>query len=178
MELTVAGTKIGQETKFESRTDGLTVKFGDIGARTRIVSALDVTSWVGCPVGSGALVAGDLRSGGFASRELEEITGVGWIAKVTVEPPFFEGEVDERSDRSIVVRESLCGDVEAVHARMPDRGMGVHVASGEQRKERKCRERDHRKLNQSKREKERKGEMASPVSAPPLSILCLSRIDL
>jgi hypothetical protein len=72
------------------------------------------------------------------------------MIEVTVEPPLVESVVGERSDGSIVVSVRLSGDVEAVHARVEERGMPVHVTC-EQRKQRKQRESEHVEsgLNQS-----------------------------
>lgn len=133
---------------------GLTVILRGGGARTDIVSVSDIASLAGREEGSCALVARDLCGRGFTSWELEEITGVWWIVEVAVEPPFGKVVIQQRRDRSIVVREGLGGDVKAIHARVEDGRVGVHPASGEQRKERKSRECDHiRKSNTPKKKK-------------------------
>lgn len=120
----------------------------------------DVAAFRRREVGSRALAARELGRGWFASGELEEITSVGWVAEMAVEPPLVKSVIDERRDRPVVVREGLAGHVEAVHARMEDRcgkstinsrggkreitltDMGAHVASCEG-KERKERESEH-----------------------------------
>ena len=127
--------------------------------RTGIVALLDISALRGLPVGSRALIARDLGRNRFTSRELKEVARIGWMTEVAVEPPLVECIVDQRSDGPVVVREGVFGDVESVHARMPNRcenlrkqfaggkgkrvtGMGVHVGSGEG-KERNERESEH-----------------------------------
>jgi len=74
---------------------------------------------------------------------------------MTVEPPLVKSHIDERSDRSIVVREGLGGNVESIHAWMEDRcnrinpvvkqekngkpvtGMSFHVSSRDEDEETK-----------------------------------------
>ena len=45
---------------------------------------------------------------------------------MAVEPPLVESVICERSDRPVIVREGLPGDVEAVHARVMDRWKGIN----------------------------------------------------
>ena len=40
---------------------------------------------------------------------------------MAVEPPLVKGHVGEGCDRSVVVREGVCGNVESIHARVVDR---------------------------------------------------------
>lgn len=89
--------------------------------RTGIVALSDIATWVGIEEGSGALVAGNLCRCGFTGRELEKIARVGFEIQVTVKPPFVESVIGERSDRSIVVRESIGRNIEPIHARMEER---------------------------------------------------------
>ena len=51
---------------------------------------------------------------------------------MTVEPPLVKSHIDERSDRSIVVREGLGGNVESIHAWMEDRCNNVNPAVNEE----------------------------------------------
>ena len=113
---------------------------GRVGTGT--VPLSHIASRRGCEEGSSALVTRDLGGSGFTSRELKEIAIVGWIVEMTVEPPLVEGVVGERSDGPVVVRERLGGDVKAVHARVEEGGVGVHMTC-EQGKERKEREGEH-----------------------------------
>ena len=133
---------------------------GQGGAGTRVVSLSDVSAFGRLEEGSGALVTRELGGGRLAGGELEEIAGVGWMAEMAVEPPLVKGHVDERSDRSVVVRERLGGDIESIHARMENRcdklgsnekdgkgktltDMSLHVSSRDEGKERKERESEH-----------------------------------
>jgi hypothetical protein len=60
----------------------------------------------------------------FSGRQVEEISGMGRVGEVAVEPPLFEGIVHKWRYRTIVVRESLKRDVESPHCgceyRYPD----------------------------------------------------------
>jgi hypothetical protein len=60
----------------------------------------------------------------FSGRQVEEISGMGRVSEVAVEPPLFEGIVHKWRYRTIVVRESLKRDVESPHCgceyRYPD----------------------------------------------------------
>ena len=91
------------------------------GVWTGIVSLPDIAALGIIEIRSGTLIARKLCGSGFTSGELEEITLVGWMAEMTVEPPLFKSQIEERSDRSIVVREGFPGHVEPVHARMERR---------------------------------------------------------
>ena len=94
------------------------------------------------------------------------------MLEMTVEPPLVESVIDERSDGTIVVRESFSGDVKPVHARVEEGSMGVDV-NCEQRKERKERESEH--VEPVKEEGRRRNGL-SPFE--PTSLLSLPRIDL
>ena len=119
-KLTLAATKISHGFGWVETMAGLTVNGGQGGAWTGIVTLPDVTARGGSKVGSGALVAGELGGGRLTGREFEEIAGVGWIAEMAVEPPLVKSVIGEGSDGPVVVRESLSGDVESVHARVHD----------------------------------------------------------
>ena len=94
----------------------------------------DIAAFRRIEEGSRALVAGELGGGRFASGELEEVAWVRWMTEMAVEPPLVKGHVDERSDRSVVVRECLPGNVESVHARMENRCRKLVIVSGEKKK--------------------------------------------
>ena len=121
---------------------GLTVDCSQGRVGTRIISLSDIASRRRCKVRSGALVARDLGSCRLTSGKIEKVSRVGWMVEMTVKPPLGEGVVDERSDGSVVVRVSLLGHVEPVHARMEERSMGMYADNCE-RKERKGRESEH-----------------------------------
>lgn len=97
------------------------------GIGTGIITLSHIASWRRIEEGSCTLVTGDLGSSRLSSREFKEIARVGLMVEMTVEPPLVEGEIGERSDGTIVVRESFSGDVEAVHARVEEGGMAVDV---------------------------------------------------
>ena len=119
--LTVAATKVSHGGQARMRKNGLTVNSGQGRVWTWVVSLPDIAAVGRVPVGSRALVARELGGGRFASGELEEVAWVGWMVEVAVEPPLVKGVIGQRSDGPVVVRVSLAGDVEAVHARVVDR---------------------------------------------------------
>ena len=85
---------------------------------TGIVALSDIATWGRSEEGSSALVAGNLCRCRFTGGKLEKIARVGWMIQMSVKPPLFKGVIDERSDRSIVVRESIARNIEPIHARM------------------------------------------------------------
>jgi len=105
-------------TKLARINNGLTVDGGRGGVWTGIVSLPDIAALRRIEVGSGTLVAGELCGSGFTSGELEEIALVWRMAEMAVEPPLVKSQIEEGSDRSIVVRERFSGHVEPVNARM------------------------------------------------------------
>ena len=90
--------------------------------RAWVVALLEVGVALGrCPVRGMSLVACDLSCGGLSCREVEDVSRVGRVVEMPVEPPLIKGHVHERLDGAIVVRKRVVRDVEAIHARMPDR---------------------------------------------------------
>ena len=53
----------------------------------------------------------------LSGRQIEEISRIGWVIEMAVEPPLVEGIVDEGCHRSIVVWEGFKRDVESPHSR-------------------------------------------------------------
>ena len=119
-ELTVAATIVSHDGPSSGVQNGLTVDGGQGRVGAGIVSLPDIAALGGVPVGSRALVTGELSRGRFTSGELEEIAWVGWMVEVAVEPPLVKGVIGQRSHGPIVVRIGLSGDVETIHARMMD----------------------------------------------------------
>ena len=104
--------------------DGLTVNRSQGRVRAGVVALPDIAALRSVEVGRRTLAARDLGRGRLTGGELEEIARVGRMVEMAVEPPLVKGVVDERSNRPVIVRERLAGDVEPVHARMED-GCGV-----------------------------------------------------
>jgi len=120
MELTVAARDVSYGQSSGGK-DGLTVNGSEGRVGTGIVSLSDVAALGRLEVRGRTLVARELGRRGFAGGKLEDVAGIGGMAEMAVEPPFVKGEIDERSDRPVVVREGLAGDVESVHARVENR---------------------------------------------------------
>ena len=117
-ELTVAVTIVSHGGPSTGVRKGLTVNGGQGGVWTRIISLPDIAPLGRVPVGGRALVTGDLGCGRFTSRELEEITRVGWMVEMAVEPPLVKSVIGQRSHGPVIVGVGLGGDVETIHARM------------------------------------------------------------
>lgn len=121
MGLTLAVEKKGDERKMQrKKRTRLTVNCSQGRVRAGIISLPDVAARRGSKKRSSALVTGDLCCDGFTSGEFEDVTGVRFEVEVTVKPPLVEGVVCERSDRPVVIRESLIGNVESIHARVEE----------------------------------------------------------
>jgi hypothetical protein len=60
------------------------------GVGAWIIAGLMVTTWAPGPKGSGTNVAGDFGSYFTTGRELHNIIRMGWLIKMTVEPPLIE----------------------------------------------------------------------------------------
>lgn len=96
---------------------------------SRIVSLANISTLGTSKVRSSAFVDSKFRSSSLASRKLKYITRIRRVIEVTVEPPFVECVVDQRSNRSIVIRKSLFGDVKPPHAGVPE-GCGDKISIG------------------------------------------------
>jgi hypothetical protein len=103
------------------RKDGvdlsLTMKLGNRRSRARVITLAVATTVICRTVGGCAFIASQFRGCRFSSRQIEEISGVGRIIQVAVEPPLFEGIVGQRCDGSIIVRERCGSDVVSPHGR-------------------------------------------------------------
>ena len=91
---------------------------GEGVSATRVVAVPHVATRGGLEEGCLALVTGKLGCGGLANRKLEDVSSVGGVVEVSVEPPLIEVHVHKGSDGTVVVWERLLRDVETVHTRV------------------------------------------------------------
>ena len=92
------------------------MKLRNRGSRTRIVILPKAkTSICRRTIRGSAFIASQFRGRRFSSGQFEDISGVGRVIEVAVEPPLFEGVIGEGRYWSVVVWEGLEGDVEAPH---------------------------------------------------------------
>ena len=90
-----------------------------VARRAGVIALADIGVALGRrPVRRKTLVAGELGRGGLSRGKLEDISGIGRVVEVSVEPPLVEVHVHEGCDGAVVVWERLLGDVETVHTRM------------------------------------------------------------
>ena len=93
-----------------------------IVGRAGVVALADVRAALRrCPVRGHALVTAELRDGGLAGGEGEDVARVGRVVEVAVEPPLRERVVLEGGNGTVVVGEGRVGYVEAIHGRVPER---------------------------------------------------------
>ena len=106
----------------ESRRVHRSAREAPVARRAGIIALGDVSVALRrCPVRRKALVTRELRCRGLASREFEDVSWVGRVTEMAMKPPLLEGVPLEGRNRAIVIREGLLGDIETVHAGMPDR---------------------------------------------------------
>ena len=90
------------------------------GSRTGVIVRTKTNASIrGCTVRCSAFIASQFCSCWLTGRQIEEISRMGRVIEVTVEPPLVEGIVGEGRHRSIVVWEGLKRDVESPHRRCP-----------------------------------------------------------
>lgn len=86
-----------------------------------VVALLDITALGAREPRCRTLVASNLRCRDLSGGEIEDIARVWWIVEMAMEPPLVERVVRNWGDGPVVVWKSVIGDIETVHARMPDR---------------------------------------------------------
>jgi hypothetical protein len=101
----------------KSRSPTLTMKLRNRGSWTGVIIRPEAnTSIRGCAVRCGALVASQFCGCWFPGGQIEEISGIGRVVEMAVEPPLVEGVIDEGRHRSIVVWKGFERDVESPHS--------------------------------------------------------------
>ena len=90
-----------------------------VGANVvRVVGFPDVATFARSKEGGRAFVACDLSSSSLPCWQLEDVSRVGGMVEVVVEPPLLEGIISKRGNRSVVVRIVLVRHIEPPHARV------------------------------------------------------------
>ena len=90
------------------------------GSRAGVIVRTETNASIrGCTVRCGTFIASQFCSCWLTGRQIEEISRMGRVIEVTVEPPLVEGIVGEGRHRLIVVWEGLKRDIESPHRRCP-----------------------------------------------------------
>ena len=76
----------------------------DWGSRTRVIILAVTTSKLRCTERGISSMASQFCSCWLSGGQFEEISGIGRVTEMTVEPPLIEGVMGERRYRSIVER--------------------------------------------------------------------------
>ena len=98
----------------------LTMELRNRGSWTGVIVRTKTNASIrGCTVRCSAFIASQFCSCWLTGRQIEEISRMGRVIEVTVEPPLVEGIIGEGRHRSIVVWEGLKRDVESPHRRCP-----------------------------------------------------------